>query len=198
MYYAKPLAALVSEFEKMPGIGPKSAQRLAFYVLRLSEKEAEDFVKAVKDVKSLIRTCDTCYNYTEGTRCSVCSDDTRDKSLLCVVAEPRDVVAMERTHEYRGLYHVLGGVISPMDGITPDMLRVRELIERVGKGTFKEVILATNPTIEGDATSMYIAGLIKPMGVKVTRIAQGMPVGSDMDYADKATLIEAMQWRREM
>ena len=182
----------------MPGIGPKSAQRLAFYVLRLSDKDAEALINAVKDVKSNIRICDTCYNYTEGTRCAVCSDDTRDRSVLCVVAEPKDVVAMERTHEYRGLYHVLGGVISPMDGITPEMLRVRELMDRVNRETFKEVILATNPTIEGDATSMYIAGLIKPLGIKVTRIAQGMPVGSDMDYADKATLIEAMQWRREM
>ena len=198
MEYAKPLARLVGEFEKLPGIGPKSAQRLAFHVLRMSEDDAQAFVAAVIDVKEQIRLCPVCYNYTDQDRCAICSDAKRDGSLLCVVAEPRDVVAMEKTHEFRGVYHVLGGVISPMDGIGPELLKIRELVNRVGEDGIKEVVLATNPTIEGDTTSMYIAGLLKPLGVLVTRIAHGMPVGGDMDYADQATLIQALQWRREI
>lgn len=198
MEYAKPLARLVGEFEKLPGIGPKSAQRLAFHVLRMSEDSAQALAAAVIDVKHLIRLCPVCYNYTDQDRCGICSDAKRDRSLLCVVAEPRDVVAMEKTNEFRGVYHVLGGVISPMDGIGPEMLKIRELVNRVGEDEIKEVVLATNPTIEGDTTSMYIAGLLKPLGIKVTRIAHGMPVGGDMDYADQATLIQALQWRREI
>ena len=198
MEYAKPLAKLVGEFEKLPGIGPKSAQRLAFHVLRMSEDNAQALAAAVIDVKEQIRLCPVCYNYTDQDRCAICSDAKRDASLLCVVAEPRDVVAMEKTHEFRGVYHVLGGVISPMDGIGPEMLKIRELVNRVSEDGIKEVVLATNPTIEGDTTSMYIAGLLKPLGVLVTRIAHGMPVGGDMDYADQATLIQALQWRREM
>lgn len=198
MEYAKPLARLVGEFEKLPGIGPKSAQRLAFHVLRMSDDNAQALAAAVIDVKEQIRLCPVCYNYTDQDRCAICSDAKRDASLLCVVAEPRDVVAMEKTHEFRGVYHVLGGVISPMDGIGPEMLKIRELVNRVGEDGIKEVVLATNPTIEGDTTSMYIAGLLKPLGVLVTRIAHGMPVGGDMDYADQATLIQALQWRREM
>ena len=198
MEYAKPLAKLVGEFEKLPGIGPKSAQRLAFHVLRMSEDNAQALAAAVIDVKEQIRLCPVCYNYTDQDRCAICSDAKRDGSLLCVVAEPRDVVAMEKTHEFRGVYHVLGGVISPMDGIGPEMLKIRELVNRVSEDGIKEVVLATNPTIEGDTTSMYIAGLLKPLGVLVTRIAHGMPVGGDMDYADQATLIQALQWRREM
>ncbi|MCE5314223.1 MAG: recombination mediator RecR [Armatimonadota bacterium] len=198
MHYAKPLARLVGEFEKLPGIGPKSAQRLAFHVLRITEDEARALADAVMDVKAHIKLCPVCYNYTDQDRCEVCSDTKRDTSLLCVVAEPRDVVAMEKTNEFRGMYHVLGGVISPMDGISAEMLKVRELLARLSSGEIKEVVLATNPTIEGDATAMYIAQLIKPLGVKVTRIAHGMPVGGDMDYADQATLIQALQWRREI
>lgn len=198
MQYAKPLAKLVAEFEKLPGIGPKSAQRLAFHVLRMTEDQAIALVDAVLDVKRQIRQCDICYNYTDSERCGICSDAKRDHSLLCIVSEPRDVVAMEKTNEFRGLYHVLGGVISPMDGIGPEMLKIRELIQRVNEGEIKEAILATNPTIEGDTTAMYIAGLLRPLGVKVTRIAHGMPVGGDMDYADQATLIQALQWRREI
>lgn len=198
MEYAKPLAKLVGEFEKLPGIGPKSAQRLAFHVLRMSDDNAQAFAAAVLDVKQQIRPCPVCYNYTDQDRCAICSDAKRDQSLLCVVAEPRDVVAMEKTNEFRGLYHVLGGVISPMDGIGPEMLKIRELVNRVAQDGIKEVVLATNPTIEGDTTSMYVAGLLKPLGVRVTRIAHGMPVGGDMDYADQATLIQALQWRREM
>ena len=198
MEYAKPLAKLVGEFEKLPGIGPKSAQRLAFHILRMTEENAQAFAAAVLDVKHSIKLCPVCYNYTDQDRCAICSDAKRDNSLLCVVAEPRDVVAMEKTNEFRGVYHVLGGVISPMDGIGPEMLKIRELVGRVNEGGVKEVVLATNPTIEGDTTSMYIAGLLKPLGVLVTRIAHGMPVGGDMDYADQATLIQALQWRREI
>lgn len=197
-HYAKPLAKLVSEFEKLPGIGPKSAQRLAFHVLRASEEEAQALAEAVINVKRLIKLCPVCFNFTDQERCEICTDARRDRSIICVVAEPRDVVAMEKTNEFRGVYHVLGGVISPMDGIGPEMLRIRELLSRVSEGGVVEVILATNPTIEGDTTAMYIAGLLKPLGVKTTRIAHGMPVGGDMDYADQATLIQALQWRREI
>jgi len=196
--FAEPLARLIQEFKRLPGIGQKSAQRLAFHVLRMSEDNAQSLAEAVIDVKHQIRLCPVCYNYTDQDRCAICSDAKRDRSLLCVVAEPRDVVAMEKTNEFRGVYHVLGGVISPMDGIGPEMLKIRELVNRVGQDGIKEVVLATNPTIEGDTTSMYIAGLLKPLGVRVTRIAHGMPVGGDMDYADQATLIQALQWRREM
>ena len=198
MHYAKPLARLVSEFEKLPGIGPKSAQRLAFHILRISEDEAHALADAIASVKQLIKLCPTCFNFTDQERCEICTDARRDRSLLCVVAEPRDVVAMEKTNEFKGMYHVLGGVISPMDGIGPEMLKIRELINRIHEDEIKEVVLATNPTIEGDTTAMYIAGLLKPLGVKVTRIAHGMPVGGDMDYADQATLIQALQWRREI
>ena len=198
MEYAKPLAKLVGEFEKLPGIGPKSAQRLAFHILRMSEDNAQGLASAIIEVKHSIKLCPVCYNYTDQERCDICSDAKRDRSLLCVVAEPRDVVAMEKTNEFRGVYHVLGGVISPMDGIGPEMLKIRELVNRVNEDEVREVVLATNPTIEGDTTSMYVAGLLKPLGVKVTRIAHGMPVGGDMDYADQATLIQALQWRREM
>lgn len=198
MYYAKPLAKLVAEFEKLPGIGPKSAQRLAFQVLRMSDEEAKSLAEAVLRVKEEIKLCPVCYNYTDQNRCELCSDPKRDPSVICVVAEPRDVVAMEKTNEFKGLYHVLGGVISPMDGISADMLKIRELLSRINTGVVKEIILATNPTIEGDTTAMYIAGLVKPLAITVSRIAHGMPVGADMDYADQATLIQALQWRREM
>lgn len=198
MHYAKPLAKLVGELEKLPGIGPKSAQRLAFHILRAPEEEARLLVDAIMDVKEHIILCSVCYNFTDQPICDVCRDTKRDRSKICVVAEPRDLVAMEKTNEYHGLYHVLGGVISPMDGIGPDMLKIRELQARISQDGVKEVILATNPTIEGDTTAMYIAGLLKPFGIKVTRIAHGMPVGGDLDYADQATLIQALEWRREM
>lgn len=199
MHYAKPLAKLVSEFEKLPGIGPKSAQRLAFHILRVSDDDARALADAVVAVKEQITVCPVCYNFTDQDRCEVCSDAKRDPTLLCVVSEPRDVVAMEKTNEFRGLYHVLGGVISPMDGVGPEDLKIRELMARVQECNVTEIIIATNPTIEGDATAMYIASLpFKEMGIKITRIAHGMPVGSDIDYADQATLIQALQWRREM
>lgn len=198
MYYAKPLAKLVGELEKLPGIGPKSAQRLAFHILRSPEEEVKRLSEALTDVKSQIKLCSVCFNFTDKDVCDICRDPKRDPSLLCVVAEPRDLVAMEKTNEFKGLYHVLGGVISPMDGIGPEMLKIRELTSRLGKDEIKEIILATNPTIEGDTTAMYLAGLIKPFGIRVTRIAHGMPVGGDLDYADQATLIQALEWRREM
>lgn len=198
MHYAKPLAKLVGELEKLPGIGPKSAQRMAFHILRASEDETRDLIEAISEVKQKITLCIKCYNFADKETCDICSSEKRDKSIVCVVAEPRDVIAMEKTHEFRGTYHVLQGVISPMDGIVPEMLRIRELLQRISENQIKEIILATNPTIEGDTTAMYLASLIKPLGVRVTRIAHGMPVGGDMDYADQATLIRALEWRREM
>ena len=198
MHYAKPLARLVGELEKLPGIGPKSAQRLAFHILRATEDEARLLSDSIMDVKEHITLCKICFNFTDQELCEICRDPKRDRSVICVVAEPRDLVAMEKTNEYRGQYHVLQGVISPMEGVGPDALKIRELQERVNQDHVKEVILATNPTIEGDTTAMYIAGLLKPFDVKVSRIAHGMPVGGDLDYADQATLIQAMQWRREM
>lgn len=201
VHYAKPLARLVSEFEKLPGIGPKSAQRLAFYVLRVPEDEARSLADAISEVKQNIRYCKVCANFTDQEICDICADSRRDQSLLCVVAEPRDLIAMEKTNEYRGVYHVLQGVISPIEGIGPDRLRIRELAERLSQGSVREVILATNPTVEGDTTAMYLAqNVIKPLDkdVRVTRIAHGMPVGGDLDYADQATLISALEWRREI
>lgn len=198
MHYAKPLARLVGELEKLPGIGPKSAQRLAFYVLRIPEDEARQLAEAIVEVKQRITTCSVCFNFTDQPICDVCRSTRRDKSCLCVVAEPRDLMAMERTNEFTGRYHVLGGVISPMEGIGPEMLRVRELIERIHADEVKEVILATNPTVEGDTTAMYLARLIKPFDVKVSKIAFGLPMGGDLDYADQATLIQALEGRRPL
>jgi recombination protein RecR len=198
MHYAKPLARLVGELEKLPGIGPKSAQRLAFYLLRIPVEEARQLAEAITEVKERISTCGVCFNFTDQPVCDICRNPRRDKSVLCVVAEPRDLMAMERTNEFTGGYHVLGGVISPMEGIGPEMLRVRELIQRLQSDDVKEVILATNPTVEGDTTAMYLARLIKPFDVKVTKIAFGLPMGGDMDYADQATLIQALEGRREL
>ncbi|MCX6374864.1 MAG: recombination mediator RecR [Armatimonadetes bacterium] len=198
MYYPKPLAKLVGALEKLPGIGPKSAQRMAFYILKTSDEEARALTEAINEVKEKITQCKVCFNFADRDLCEICSSDKRDKTTICVVSEPRDVIAMEKTNEYRGVYHVLQGVISPMDGIGPEMLRIRELQQRITTDSISEVILATNPTIEGDTTAMYLAGILKPLGVKVTRIAHGMPVGGDLDYADQATLIRALEWRREI
>jgi recombination protein RecR len=200
-HYAKPLARLVNEFEKLPGVGPKSAQRLAFHVLRIPEDEARALAAAIVDVRENIKYCRICANFTDLDICAICSDTRRDQTLMCIVAEPRDVIAMEKTNEFRGVYHVLQGVISPMDGIGPDRLRIRELQDRLTGGTVHEVILATNPTVEGDTTAMYLASnVIKPLDptIKITRIAHGMPSGGDLDYADQATLISALEWRREV
>ena len=198
MHYPKPLAKLIGALEKLPGIGPKSAQRLAFHLLLASDEEARILTEAIAEVKEKITQCKVCYNFADQEICDICASDKRDKTTICVVAEPRDVIAMEKTNEYKGTYHVLQGVISPMDGIGPEMLRIRELQQRVADDSIKEIILATNPTIEGDTTAMYLSGILKPLGVKVTRIAHGMPVGGDLDYADQATLIRALEWRREI
>ena len=201
VHYARPLARLVSEFEKLPGIGPKSAQRLAFHVLRIPDEEAESLARAISEVKSSIRYCEVCANFTDQAVCDICTDSRRDRSTICVVSEPRDLIAMEKTNEYRGLYHVLQGVISPMDGIGPDRLRIKQLQHRLESEPVREVILATNPTVEGDTTAMYITdNVIRPLGrdIRITKIAHGMPIGGDIDYADQATLISALEWRREM
>jgi recombination protein RecR len=197
-FYAVTVEKLIEEFQKMPGIGYKSAQRLAFYVLGLSKAKADNLVKAINDAKEKIKYCNICCNLTDSDPCDICSDKSRDISTICVVESPSDVVAFEKTREYRGLYHVLHGVISPMDGVKPDDLKIKELIKRLSDSKVKEVILATNPNIEGEATATYLARLIVPMGVKVTRIAKGMPVGGDIEYADEVTLIKSIENRVEM
>lgn len=198
MEYAKPLAKLIRELEKMPGIGPRSAQRLAFYILRLPTEEARALAEAILEVKERITTCKRCFNFTDEELCPICRNPSRDPSLLCVVAEVRDLMAIERTQEYRGLYHVLQGVISPMDGVGVEQLRVRELLHRLQTEPIREVIIAMNPTIEGDATAHYLSRVIKPLGIRVTQLAHGVPIGGDLDYADQATLVSALEWRREL
>jgi len=195
--YPEPMGHLILEFTKMPGIGPKSAQRLAFYVLQATQGEVTDLVSAITETKKKVTYCSVCYNITLQDPCDICSNTARDRSRICVVAGPQDLIAIEKTREYNGLYHVLGGVISPLDGIGPENLRVKELLKRV-TGDVAEVILALNPTVEGEATVMYLTRLLKPLGVKVTRIAYGLPVGSDMDYADEVTLTKAFEGRREI
>ncbi|MDO5331113.1 MAG: recombination mediator RecR [Bacillota bacterium] len=197
-YYAKPLNRLISELSKLPGIGGKTAQRLAFHILSLSESEAGELASAIYDAKKSMHYCSVCGNLTDKDTCDICSDTSRDKSTICVVESPRDVLAMERVREYSGLYHVLNGAISPMEGIGPEDINLRSLIVRLQTEDVKEIILATNPTIEGEATAMYIAKLVKPAGIKVTRIAHGLPVGGDLEYADEVTLQKAMEGRREL
>jgi len=197
-YYAAPIAKLIEAFSKLPGIGSKTAQRLAFYLLDMPQKEAEELAYAIINAKRNVKYCEVCSNITDSDRCNICSDVHRDNSIICVVEDPRDVVAMEKTREYKGLYHVLHGAISPMDGIGPDDIRIKELLSRLGDGNVKEVILATNPNIEGEATAMYISKLIKPLGIKATRIAHGVPVGGDLEYADEVTLMKALEGRREI
>ena len=197
-YYAKPLNRLIAELSKLPGIGGKTAQRLAFHILSLSEEEAEGLAQSITDAKHQMKYCSVCGNLTDTDPCSICSDTARDKSTICVVESPRDVFAMERVREFNGLYHVLNGAISPMDGIGPEDINLRSLIVRLQTEDVKEIILATNPNIEGEATAMYIAKLVKPSGIKVTRIAHGLPVGGDLEYADEVTLSKAMEGRREL
>jgi len=189
---------LIECFEKLPGIGHKSAQRLAFHVLGLSNGEAEAFANAILEAKKTIGYCHICQNLTEGDICPICSNETRNRSVVCVIADPRDVAAIERTREYKGLYHVLHGVISPLNNIGPDEIRIKELLQRISEGEIKEVIMATNPDTEGEATAIYISRLIKPMGVKVTRLAYGVPVGGNLQYADEITLARAIEGRREL
>ena len=196
--YTGPISRLIEEFSKLPGVGRKTAQRLAFHVINMNTNDVESLSKAIIDAKREIRYCSICCNITDTDPCSMCSNKNRDSSVICVVEDPRDVAAMERTREFKGKYHVLNGVISPMDGIGPDMIKIKELIVRLGKEDVKELIMATNPTIEGEATAMYIARLVKPMGIKVTRIAHGLPVGGDLEYADEVTIIKALEGRREI
>ena len=189
---------LIDSFASLPGIGRKSAQRLAFHILSLPEEDAESFANAVLEAKRSVHTCPVCQNLTDGELCPVCASDSRDRTTVCVVSEPRDVLSIERSREYRGLYHVLHGALSPMNHIGPDDLRIRELTERVAQGEIEEVIMATNPDTEGDATAMYISRLLRPFGVKITRLGFGVPVGSNLEYADDATMLKALEGRREM
>lgn len=198
MLFARPLAELISELERLPGVGPKSAQRLAYHLLRVTDAEAMRLADSIRNAKERLRFCARCQNVSETELCEICVDGRRDQSMLCVVAEPRDIAAVERINEFKGRYHVLHGLLSPMDGVGPEQLRVKELLGRLENGEVEEIILATNPTIEGDATALYLAKLLKPLGVRVTRLAHGMPVGGELDYADSATLISALEYRREM
>lgn len=197
-YYAVPVAKLVEEFQKLPGIGHKSAQRLAFHVINMPMEKVQGLANSILDAKQKTKYCSICSNLTDTDPCPLCSGTSRDRSSICVVQDARDVVAMERTREFKGLYHVLHGAISPMMGIGPEDIRIKELIRRLGDGVVKEVILATNPNVEGEATAMYISKLIKPLGIKTTRIAHGIPVGGDLEYADEVTLAKALEGRREI
>lgn len=193
-----PLAKLIEQFERMPGIGRKSAQRLAYYMLNLSTEEAKTFADNIVLAHDKIRHCNICCDLTDNDICYICANVSRDKSIICVVEDSRDVAAIERTHEYAGVYHVLHGVISPMNNIGPGDITVKDLISRLGSDEVKEVIMATNPTVEGEATAMYISRLIKPLGLSVTRLAYGVPVGADLEYADEVTLSRALEGRREI
>ena len=195
--YPVSLEELIDEFEKMPGIGHKSAVRLAFYIMNMPDSKAERFIAAVTNARTKVHLCECCQNLTDKPLCDVCASDKRDRSVICVMESPKDVTAMEKTGEYKGLYHVLHGAISPMDGVGPDDIKIRELLARLTPEV-KEIIMATNSTVEGEATAMYIARLLKPMGIKVTRLAHGLPVGGDIEFADEVTLARAMEGRREI
>ncbi len=197
-YNVAPLEELIDQFARLPGIGRKTAQRLSFYVLGLPDGEAEKFADAILEAHKKIHSCKVCQNLTDGECCSICSSLARDRSTICVVEDPRDVMAFERTGDYNGLYHVLHGVISPMDGVGPDQIRIKELLSRLGGDEVKEVIMATNPTVEGEATAMYISKLLKPLGIKISRLAYGIPVGGDLQYADEVTLSRALEGRNEL
>ena len=197
-YDVAALEKLVEQFQKIPSIGRKTAQRMAFHVLDLPDNEAKEFADAIMEAHTKIHHCALCHNLTENELCPICESVTRDHSLLCVVEDPRDVPALERTREFTGIYHVLHGTISPMNGVGPEQLTIKSLVERVSKGDVKEVIMATNPTLEGDTTAMYIGKLLKPFEVKVTRLAYGIPVGADIEYADDVTLLRALEGRREL
>jgi recombination protein RecR len=196
--YAAPVQELIDQLGRLPGVGPKSAQRIAFYLLKLPKEDAERLADAITEVKARISFCRRCWNVAEGELCGLCGDERRDATIVCVVEEPRDIVAVEKTQEFRGLYHVLQGAISPIEGIGPEQLRVKELLTRVDAEGIKEVILCTNPNLEGEATAMYLARLLKPLGLSVTRIASGLPVGGDLEYADELTLGRALEGRREV
>jgi recombination protein RecR len=194
--YAPPVQALIDELGRLPGIGPKSAQRIAFHLLKLPAEDANRLARSITEAKARVSFCERCFNVTEGPLCSLCTDDRRDATVVCVVEDARDIVAIEKTGEFHGRYHVLLGAISPIDGIGPDQLKVRELLVRLGGDEVQEVILCTNPNIEGEATAMYLARLLRPLGLRITRIASGLPVGGDLEYADELTLGRALEGRR--
>jgi recombination protein RecR len=198
LFYPEPISKLIDAFTRLPGVGPKTAGRLAFHVLRMKEDDVVDFAKALVNVKRNLHYCSVCCNITDIDPCRICQDKSRDASVICVVQEPKDLVAMERTREFQGYYHVLHGAISPMEGIGPDQIHIAELLKRLGDERVQEMILATNPNIEGEATAMYLSRLVKNFGLKVTRIAHGLPVGGDLEYADEVTLTKALEGRREL
>ncbi|HLS35658.1 MAG TPA: recombination mediator RecR [Bacillota bacterium] len=198
MYYPEPISKLIDSFTKLPGIGPKTAVRLAFFVLTMNDDDVLDFANSLVSAKRELNHCTICGHITDRDPCSICEDDSRDDSVICVVEDPRDVIAMEKTKEFHGRYHVLNGIISPMDGIGPEDINVPSLLERLKDETIEEIILATNPNIEGEATAMYISRLVKPSGIRTTRIAHGLPVGGDLEYADEVTLAKSLEGRREV
>ena len=197
-YYAAPLETLIEQFQRLPGIGRKSAQRLAFHVLSLPEGGAEEFAQAILDARGSIHTCRVCQNLTEGDLCPICADGRRDQTTICVVTDPKDLIAIERTREYHGLYHVLHGVISPLNDVGPEQLKIRELLHRVAEGDVQEIIMATNPDTEGETTALYLTRLLKPFDLKVTRLAYGVPVGGHLEFSDEVTLTRAREGRREI
>ena len=196
--FAEPLARLINEFKRLPGIGQKSAQRIAFHVMRSSRDDAEHLAKTIMDVKDKLRICVVCNNISDSELCQYCRNPDRDQSVVCVVEDPNNIVGVEVTRQFNGLYHVLGGALSPLRGIGPDQLRIKSLVDRIAKGDLQEIIVATNPTVEGEATAVYLSKLLKPLGMKVTRIAMGVPVGSDLEFADEVTMWKAMEGRREI
>ena len=196
--YEGPVQSLIDELGRLPGVGPKSAQRIAFHLLRMPAEDAKRLARSIVEAKDRVTWCRRCFNISEGELCAFCRDERRDPTIVCVVEEPRDIVAVERTSEFRGRYHVLQGAISPIDGVGPDQLRIKELLARITDEDVTEVILATNPNTEGEATAMYLARLLKPLGIRVTRIASGLPVGGDLEYADEVTLGRALEGRRDV
>ncbi len=197
-YNVAPLQRLVEQFERLPGIGSKTAQRLAYFVLNMPSERAKEFSDAIMEAHQKIRRCEICCNFSDQEKCPICRNDSRDKSTICVVETPRDAIALEGTGEYKGTYHVLHGVISPLNGIGPDQLCIKQLLSRLNNGEVNEVIMATNPTVEGEATAMYISRLLKPLGIRITRLAYGIPVGGDLEYADDVTLARALEGRSEL
>ena len=197
-YYSPSIEKLIESFERLPSIGHKTAVRLAFHMLDLSKEETEEFINSIINAKEKLKYCSNCYNISDTDPCPICSSPKRDNSVICVVEDVRDVMAMERTHEFKGVYHVLHGTISPMNGIGPEDIKIKELLNRIANNDIKEIIIATNPRVEGEATAMYLSKLIKPLGIKVTRIARGIPVGGDLEYTDEITLMQALEGRREL
>jgi len=198
MTYARPITRLIDQLTRLPGVGPKTAQRLAFHVLSMNPAEVEQLAASMVDARARVKRCSVCGDLTDQEICPICSDDTRDRGLICVVEEPRDLAAVERTRQFRGVYHVLYGAIAPLDGVGPEQIRIKELLTRVQNGSVQEIVLATNPDVEGDATALFLADLLLPLGIKVTRLARGLPVGGDLEYADEVTLGKALEGRREV